>query len=520
MSSTGPITMAQAIAELKAKRAELQAGGGKARHAKQHESGKKTARERIDDLFDPGSFEEIGLWARHRSTLFGLDKATMPADGVVTGSGLVFGRPVHIASQDFSVAGGSAGEIHCTKIANSLHRALENGTPFVFFNDSGGARVQEGVDALAGYGRVFFQNVALSGVVPQITIIAGPCAGGASYSPALTDFIIQTRVARMFITGPDVIRQVTGEEISSEALGGPDAHMVRSGVIHFVADNDDQAILIAKKLLSFLPNNNTEDPPYVPGHDDVERNNALNMIIPDDAKKGYEVRDVILNMVDAADFLEVQAGFAMNVVIGFARITGNTVGIIANQPLHMSGVLDIDASDKAARFVRFCNAFNIPLITLVDVPGFLPGSTQEHGGIIRHGAKLLFAYSAATVPKITIILRKAYGGAYIAMCSRELGADRVYAWPTAEIAVMGAEGAASIVFRKEISGAEDPAAKRQELVDLYRDTFSTPYVSAARGFVDEVIEPAETRMHVARALETLAGKRDMRPPKKHGLIPL
>jgi methylmalonyl-CoA carboxyltransferase large subunit len=512
--------MAERITELKAMKAELQAGGGEERHAKQHEMGKKTARERIDALADPDSFEEIGLFAEHRSTLFGLDKAHLPADGVVIGSATVFGRPVHLASQDFSVAGGSAGEIHCTKIAKSLHNALENGTPFVFFKDSGGARVQEGVDALAGYGRVFHQNVMLSGVVPQITIIAGPCAGGASYSPALTDFIIQTRAARMFITGPDVIKQVTGEEISSEALGGPDAHMSRSGVIHFIADDDDQAILIAKKLLSFLPNNNTEEPPYLRGHEDVEPNERLNDIIPEDNRKGYDVREVIANIVDAGDFLEVQAGFAMNVVVGFARITGNTVGIIANQPMHISGVLDIDASDKAARFVRFCNAFNIPQITLVDVPGFLPGSAQEHGGIIRHGAKLLFAYSASTVPKITIILRKAYGGAYIGMCSRELGADRVFAWPTAEIAVMGAEGAASIVFRKEIKAADDPAAKRQELVDLYRDTFSTPYVSAARGFVDDVIVPADTRMHIARALETLAGKRDVRPPKKHGLIPL
>ncbi len=520
MSSTGQTTMAAAIEELKAKRAELQAGGGEKRHEKQHEMGKRTARERLEALLDPGSMDEFGLWVKHRSTYFGLDKAVMPADGVITGSGTVFGRPVHFACQDFSVAGGSAGEIHCTKIATSAHAALENGTPFVCINDSGGARVQEGVDALAGYGRVFFQNVAASGVIPQITIIAGPCAGGASYSPALTDFIIQTRAARMFITGPDVIRQVTGEEISSEALGGPDSHMVRSGVIHFVADDDDQAILIAKKLLSFLPNNNTEEPPYVPGYEDVEPNEALNSIIPDDNKKGYDVREVITNLVDAGDFLEVQAGFAMNVVIGFARITGNTVGIIANQPLHLSGVLDIDASDKAARFIRFCNAFNIPLLTLVDVPGFLPGSAQEHGGIIRHGAKLLFAYSAATVPKITIIMRKAYGGAYIGMCSSELGADRVYAWPTAEIAVMGAEGAANIVFRKEIAAADDPAAKRQELVDLYRNTFSSPYVSASRGYVDDVIEPAETRMYVARSLEVLSGKRDIRPPKKHGLIPL
>jgi methylmalonyl-CoA carboxyltransferase 12S subunit len=512
--------MAERIADLKVKRAQLEAGGGEKRHAKQHEAGKLTARERVSSLVDNGSFEEIGLFIENRTTLFGMDKAEMPADGVVTGTATVLGRPVHLASQDFSVAGGSAGEMHSVKVAKTLHAALENGTPFVFINDSGGARVQEGIDSLSGYGKVFFQNVMLSGVVPQISIIAGPCAGGAAYSPALTDFIIQTRNSRMFITGPDVIKQVTGEEVTAEALGGPDAHMARSGVTHFVAEDDEQAILLCKKLLSFLPSNNTEDPPIEPGHDDVERNEALNTVIPEDPKKAYDIRDVIANIVDVGDFLEVQAGFAPNIVVGFARVTGHSVGIVANQPNHWSGVLDIDASDKAAKFVRFCNAFNIPIVTLVDVPGFLPGVAQEYGGIIRHGAKMLFAYSAATVPKITIVLRKAYGGAYLAMCGKDLGADRVFAWPTAEIAVMGAEGAAGVVFRREIAEAEDSVAKRQELVDLYRNAFSTPYVSAARGLVDDIIEPAETRQYLARALETLQGKRDMRPPKKHGLIPL
>ncbi|NYE02616.1 methylmalonyl-CoA carboxyltransferase large subunit [Kineosphaera limosa] len=512
--------MSERIDELKSKRAQVEAGGGEKRHAKQHEQGKLTARERIEQLVDAGSFDETGLFTRNRTTLFGMDKADMPADGVVTGSASVYGRPIHLASQDFSVAGGSAGEMHSVKVAEALHSALENGTPFVFINDSGGARVQEGIDSLSGYGKVFFQNVALSGAVPQISIIAGPCAGGAAYSPALTDFIIQTRASRMFITGPDVIKQVTGEQVTGEALGGPDAHMSRSGVTHFVADDDEQAVLLAQKLLSFLPSNNSEEPPILEGNDSVEPNPELDSIIPDDDKKGYDVRTVIGGVIDDGDFLEVHAGFAPNLVVGFARITGRTVGIIANNPAVMSGVLDIDSSDKGARFIRFCNAFNIPLVTFVDVPGFLPGVTQEYGGIIRHGAKMLFAYSSATVPKITVVLRKAYGGAYLAMCGKDLGADRVYAWPTAQIAVMGAEGAAGVVFRREIAEADDPAAKREELVQVYREAFSTPYVAASRGLVDAIIEPAATRRYVARALETLANKRESRPAKKHGLIPL
>ncbi len=513
-------TMQERIDELRVRREEVIAGGGEKRHAKQHAAGKLTARERIAELVDPLSFEESGMLAQHRTVLFGMDTAVMPADGVVTGAASVLGRPVHVASQDFSVAGGSAGEMHSTKVAVTMRSALENGTPFVFINDSGGARVQEGIDSLSGYGKVFFQNVALSGVVPQISIVAGPCAGGAAYSPALTDFIIQTRASRMFITGPAVIKQVTGEDVTAEDLGGPTAHMVHSGVTHFVAEDDHQAILLAKKLLSFLPSNNTEEPPFIPGHDNVERDESLNQIIPDDPKKGYDVRDVIVKLADLGEFLEVQTGFAPNIVVGFGRITGRTVGFVANQPIAMSGVLDIDSSDKGARFVRFCNAFNIPLITLVDVPGFLPGVAQEYGGIIRHGAKMLFAYSAATVPKITVILRKAYGGAYLAMCAKDLGADRVFAWPSAEIAVMGAEGATQVLFRKEIAAADEPVAKRAEYVQLYRDAFSSPYVSAARGLVDDVVEPSDTRRKVARALENLSAKRELRPPKKHGLIPL
>ncbi len=512
--------MQERIEELRGRRDEVMAGGGQARLDKQRAAGKLTARERVAALADPLSFEEFGMHARHRTTLFGMDEAVMPADGVITGAASVLGRPVHLASQDFSVAGGSAGEMHSIKVAHCLHSALENGTPFVFINDSGGARVQEGIDSLSGYGKVFFQNVALSGVVPQISIIAGPCAGGAAYSPALTDFIIQTRASRMFITGPDVIKSVTGEDVTAESLGGPDAHMTQAGNTHFVAEDDEQAILIAKKLLSFLPSNNTEEPPLVEGHDDVERDVILDSIIPEDPKKAYDVREVIARLVDVGDFLEVQAGFAPSLVVGFGRVTGRTVGIIANNPAVLSGVLDVNSSDKGARFIRFCNAFNIPLLTLVDVPGFLPGVAQEHGGIIRHGAKMLFAYSSATVPKITVVLRKAYGGAYLAMCGKDLGADRVFAWPTAEIAVMGAEGAAGVVFRREIAAAQDPVAKKAELVEHYREAFSTPYVSAARGLVDDIIEPSDTRRKVARALENLQAKRDLRPPKKHGLIPL
>ena len=511
--------MKHRVDELLEKRLTTRAGGGEKRVAKQHAAGKMTARERIEALIDPDSFQEIGLFRRNRTVTFGMDKADMPADGVVTGTGAVLGRPVHIASQDFTVAGGSAGETHSRKVVEMMESALKCGTPFVFINDSGGARVQEGIDSLSGYSQVFFANVLLSGAVPQISIIAGPCAGGAAYSPALTDFVIQTRKAHMFITGPNVIEQVTGEKVTQDGLGGADTHMAISGVNHFVADDDEQAILIAKKLLSFLPQNNTEDPPIVDPDPYVEYDPTLHDVVPAEGTKGYDVREVIGKIIDHADFLEVQAGYAKNIVVGFGRINGKSVGIVANQPNVMAGVLDINASDKGSQFVRFCNAFNIPILTLVDVPGFLPGVAQEHGGIIRHGAKMLYAYAAATVPKITVVLRKAYGGAYIAMSAKDLGADQVFAWPTAEIAVMGAEGAASVVFKREIDAADDPVARRAELVEEYRDTFSTPFVAASRGLVDDVIDPGDTRRKVAMALELLVAKRQLRPAKKHGLGP-
>jgi methylmalonyl-CoA carboxyltransferase large subunit len=508
------------IAALEQAKEELRLGGGAERVAKQHNEGKLTARERLEFLLDRNTFQETGMFARHRATLFGMADKPLPADGVVTGSGKIGGRTVHVASQDFTVAGGSAGEVHGSKISASLKHSLETGTAFVFINDSGGARVQEGVGSLSGYAQVFFNNVMLSGVVPQISLICGPCAGGAAYSPALTDFIIQTRYAYMFITGPAVIKQVTNEVITPEQLGGPRAQMNNSGVVHFVADNDVEAIKICKNLLSYLPSNNMEDPPR--GEQDRKRFHdfSLNYIVPDDSKMPYDMHEIVTRIVDKGEFLEVQKEFAMNLLIGFGRIVGRPVGIIANQPSVLAGALDINASDKGARFIRFCNAFNIPLVTLVDVPGFLPGVHQEYGGIIRHGAKLLFAYSAATVPKLTVVIRKAYGGGYIAMCSKDLGADRVFAWPSAEIAVMGAEGAAEIVFRREIAAAQDKDGKRQELIQEYRDTFATPYVSAGARLVDDIIEPAETRGALALALESLATKRVLRPAKKHGNIPM
>lgn len=512
--------MQDKIKELAEKRTEMYAGGGPDRVAKQHESGKMTARERIDALIDQESFQEFSLFAKHRATLFGMAGKELAADGVVTGTAKVAGRQIHVASQDFTVAGGSAGEIHCNKISEAMRASLKTGTPFVFINDSGGARVQEGIDSLGGYGKVFYSNVMLSGAVPQISLICGPCAGGAAYSPALTDFIIQSRQSQIFITGPQVIKQVTGEDVSADELGGVDAQMGYSGVIHFIAEDDAHAIEICQHLLSFLPSNNLEDPPIIPGNYSVAANPAMNDIVPDEGKKGYDVRDVIMGIIDDENFLEVQPEFAGNIVVGFARVTGQPIGIIANQPCVKAGVLDIDSSDKASRFIRFCNAFNIPLLTLVDVPGFLPGVDQEYGGIIRHGAKMLFAYSAATVPKITVVMRKAYGGGYLAMCAKDLGADRVIAWPSAEIAVMGAEGAAEIVFREAIKKAEDPASMRQQKIAEYRDAFSNPYVAASRGLVDDIIEPAETRRYIARTLEALRTKRELRPSKKHGLIPL
>lgn len=512
--------MKDKVAELVEKRSKLYEGGGAERVEKQHQQGKMTARERVDLLIDADSFQEFSLFAKHRCTNFGMDKQELPADGVVTGAAKLDGRLIHVASQDFTVFGGSAGEVHCNKIVEAMQGSLKTGTPFVFINDSGGARVQEGVDSLGGYGRVFFSNVELSGVVPQISVICGPCAGGAAYSPALTDFIIQTRQSQIFITGPQVIKQVTGEEVSAEALGGVDAQMGYSGVVHFEAEDDTDAIAICQRLLSYLPSNNLEDPPILPGSYSVGTNPAMQEIIPDDPKKAYDVLDVINGIVDDGDFMEVQTKYAQNIVVGLGRLTGRTIGIIANQPKFLAGVLDVNSSDKAARFIRFCNAFNIPLLTLVDVPGFLPGVDQEYGGIIRHGAKMLFAYSAATVPKLTVVLRKAYGGGYLAMCAKDLGADRVFAWPSAEIAVMGAEGAAEIVFRRDIKAAEDPATVRKQKIEEYREKFANPYLAASRGLVDDIIDPAETRRVLARSLDALLTKRGLRPQKKHGLIPL
>jgi len=513
-------TIEARIDELNRRKDTLHQGGGQERIERQHANGGLTARERVNALVDQDSFQENGLFAVHRCSLFGMERKDMAGDGVVTGAGSIDGRLVHLASQDFTVGGGSVGEMHSEKIVQMMRASLKTGSPFILINDSGGARIQEGIDSLSGYGKIFYNNVMLSGVVPQISLICGPCAGGAAYSPALTDFIIQTKAARMFITGPSVIKAVTGEEVSAEDLGGPAAQMNISGVVHFVAEDDLDAVAICKRLLSFLPSNNMEDPPLLEAEEVILPDKQLNEIVPVDPKQSYDVRDVIARIVDKSDFMEVQESFAPNIVIGLGRLQGRSVGIVANQPRVTAGVLDINASDKAARFIRFCNAFNIPLVTLVDVPGFMPGVEQEYGGIIRHGAKMLFAYAAATVPKITVIMRKAYGGAYLAMCCKDLDADRVISWPTAEIAVMGAEGAVDVIFRNEIKAAADPASRRMELITEYRDTFSTPYVSASRLHVDDIIEPADTRRYLAMALDILHSKREFRPQKKHGLIPL
>jgi len=510
------------IRQLRQRLERIQQGGGTDRIEKQHAAGKLTARERLLALFDPDSFIENKTFVTHRCHQFGMEKQEIQADGVVSGSGVIDGRRVFAFSQDFTCSGGSVGEMHATKIASIMNDALKCGAPIVGINDSGGARIQEGVDALSGYGRIFYANTLLSGVVPQISIIAGPCAGGAAYSPAMTDFVIMVRgTSQMFIAGPNVIRAATGEEISGEDLGGAEAHARISGNVHLVADNDLAALGLVKRLLGFLPSNNLQDPPAIPlGELTLVDDERLNEIVPDDPRCPYDMHQVISLLVDDGDFFEIQPDYAPNLLIGFARLGGLTVGVLANQPMYLAGVLDINSSDKGARFIRFCNTFNIPLVNLVDVPGFLPGVGQEHGGIIRHGAKLLFAYSSATVTKLTVIIRKAYGGAYLAMCSKDLGADRVYAWPTAEIAVMGAEGASEIVFRKEIKEAPDPKAALREKVDVYRREFANPYIAASRGFIDNIIEPKETRRLLIMALGALRGKRESRPPKKHGNIPL
>ena len=508
------------LKQLEEKRQTAYAAGGLDKLAERKKKGIMSARERLAALFQPGTFMEFGLHAQHDAHHFNMADKTMPGDGVITGVGYVDGRPIAAYSQDFTVGGGAVGRIHAKKICDLMEYAQHAGIPIVGINDSGGARIQEGDVALSGYGQVFFRNVLLSGVVPQISVIAGPCAGGAAYSPALTDFIIMTKKnAQMFICGPDVIKAATGATVTMDEIGSATAHATVSGNIHFVADAG--ALDIVKKLHSFLPSNNVMDPPHRPAPAlTLESDPGMNDLVPDDFKAPMDVHKVIGRLVDHADFLEVQRDFAKNLVVGFARIHGLVVGIVANQPMVKAGTLDIDSSDKGARFIRFCNVFNLPIVTLVDIPGFMPGLAQERGGIIRHGAKMLFAYASATVPKITIIMRKSYGGAYLAMCSMDMGADLVYAWPCAEIAVMGAEGAVRILYKREIAAAADPAAKAAELAAEYREKFASPYEAASKGVITDVIEPAQTRGIVGMALRNTLSKRETRPPKKHGNIPL
>ena len=499
---------------MKKKQVKVLAGGGEKRIEKQHASGKKTARERVDLLLDPGTFVELDQFVTHRCTNFGMEKKELPGEGVVTGYGTVEGRLVYVFAQDFTVEGGSLGEMHAAKICKVADLAVKMGAPIIGINDSGGARIQEAVDALAGYGKIFFKNTLTSGVVPQIAAIMGPCAGGAVYSPAIMDFIYMVKnTSQMFITGPQVIKAVTNEEVTAEQLGGAMTHNSVSGVAHFAAENDEDCLEQIRRLISFLPSNNMEPAPIVETGDDPERtDDSLNTICPDNSNMPYDMKNVIEKIVDNGDYYEVHQYFAQNIITCFARMDGQTVGIIANQPRVMAGCLDVNASDKSARFIRFCDAFNIPLLNLVDVPGFLPGTNQEYGGIIRHGAKMLYAYSEATVPKITLVTRKAYGGSYLAMCSQDLGADQVIAWPQAEIAVMGPAGAANIIFK----GDPDSAKKTEE----YVENFANPYQAAARGFVDRVIEPKDSRPEIINALRMLSTKRESRPAKRHGNIPL
>jgi len=517
MSTLGKIT------QLQQKRAEIELGGGADKIEKQHASSKFTARERINMLMDQGSFIELDAFVQHRGTKLGMDKTVAPAEGVITGYGTIDGRLTFVYAQDFTVIGGSLGEMHAKKICKVMDMAVKMGAPIIGINDSGGARIQEGIDALSGFGDIFFRNTLSSGVIPQIAVIMGPCAGGAVYSPAIQDFTFMVdKTSQMFITGPQVIKAVTGETVTADELGGAAAHNNKSGVAHFEYTDEESCIAGIKKLLSYLPSNNLEDAPeYGCDESDLNRiSDKLMSIVPDDANKAYDMKEVIAELVDSDSFMEIQQGFAKNIIVGFSRFNGRTVGIVANQPKFSAGSLDVDSSDKAARFIRFCDAFNIPLVTLTDVPGYLPGVAQEHNGIIRHGAKLLFAYCEATVPKINVIIRKAYGGAYIAMSSKHVGADMVLAWPTAEIAVMGPEGAANIVFKKEIDKSEDPIATRQEKIAEYRNEFANPYEAAKRGYVDDVIEPDSTRPRIISALEMLLSKRESRPAKKHGNIPL
>ncbi|MBI2200528.1 MAG: methylmalonyl-CoA carboxyltransferase [Armatimonadetes bacterium] len=508
--------------DLHRRRERIKGLGGPERVQRQHEAGKLTARERLEHLLDPGSFVEWDMFVTHRAREFGMDQVEAPGDGVVTGYGTVDGRMVFVFSQDFTVLGGSLGEAHAGKIIKVMDAAMHAGAPVIGLNDSGGARIQEGVAALGGYAEIFLRNTLASGVIPQISAIMGPCAGGGVYAPAITDFIVMVRqTSHMFVTWPQVLRAVTREDVGFEELGGADVHASRSGVAHFVADDDLECLQVIKRLLSYLPQNNLDDPPRLDRGDDPARMDAeLDRIVPDDPARPYDMREVIRRIVDIGSFLDVHAQYAQNLLVGFARLDGRTVGVVAQQPSVLAGVLDIASSVKGARFIRFCDAFNIPLVTFVDVPGFLPGVEQEHGGIIRHGAKLLYAYCEATVPKLSVITRKAYGGAYDVMSSKHVRGDLNLAWPTAEVAVMGPEGAIEIVFRRELAEAADPDALRARLVRQYRAQFANPYVAASRGYIDDVIAPRETRPRLISALRALATKRTANPKKKHGNIPL
>jgi acetyl-CoA carboxylase carboxyltransferase component len=510
------------IEELRLNRNASRAGGGPERIKRQHDAGRNTARERLDILLDPGSLRELDAFVTHRATDFGLDEKKYPGDSVVTGWGTIDGRLVYVFSQDFTVIGGSLSEAHAEKICKILDMALKTGAPVIGLNDSGGARIQEGVISLGGYADIFLRNTLASGVIPQISVIMGPCAGGAVYSPALTDFIFMVKnTSYMYVTGPDVVKSVTHEDVTHEDLGGAATHASRSGVCHMVGDNETETLNLVRQLLWYLPQNNMEDPLFAPTTDDPLRADPeLDNIVPDNPNKPYDMKDIIRRVMDDGHFFEIHELFATNIVVGFARLGGHSVGVVANQPAVLAGVLDIDASEKAARFIRFCDAFNIPIVTFVDVPGFMPGTHQEHGGIIRAGAKLLYAYCECTVPKLTVITRKAYGGAYDVMSSKHIRGDLNLAWPTAEIAVMGPDGAVSIIFRQEIAEAEDPVARKAELVEDYRRKFATPYVAASRGFIDDIIEPRDTRARLINALEALQNKRDANPARKHGNIPL
>jgi propionyl-CoA carboxylase beta chain len=511
----------ESLNELYDRKREVILGGGDVKIARQHEKGKLTARERIDLLLDPGTFFELNPFIEHRSINFGLDKMDGPGDGVVTGYGKVNGRPIYLFSQDFTVFGGALGEMHAKKIAAVMDLAAENGAPFIGLNDSGGARIQEGVVSLDGYGQVFYRNSIYSGVIPQISVIMGPCAGGAVYSPAITDFVFMVeKTSQMFITGPKVIETVTGEKISSEDLGGANVHNSISGNAHFQGGSEEEVLNMVRDLLSYLPPNNKEKPPRQEIKEEEDYRENLIDVIPFDSLRPYDVRKVIKEVVDRNSFMEVQKDFAKNIVIGLARVKGEPVGLICNQPKVLAGGLDINSSDKAARFIRFCDSFNVPLITFEDVSGFFPGVKQEHGGIIRHGAKILFAYSEATVPKLTVILRKAYGGAYVALNSKSIGADLVFAWPNAEIAVMGPQGAANIIFAREIEASTNPEETRAKKIEEYREKFANPYVAAKLGMVDDVIDPRDTRIKIVQGLEMLRNKKESRPYKKHGNIPL